>query len=108
MYVMPSYQKKVVAAYLNSATGKAAKIGYNKYGRGYPDLSALGASYLIVVGGKWYVVAGTSASSPVVAAMVSLVNSARLAANMVSIMHRDSGPNCSVSLCIKGISSDLF
>lgn len=49
-------------------------------GRGYPDVSLLGASYITYASGGQVVLYGTSASSPLFAAMVSLVNSARKAA----------------------------
>ena len=51
----------------------------NPEGRGYPDVSLLGFNYETVIGGMNYAVSGTSASAPVFAAMVSLVNAARIA-----------------------------
>jgi hypothetical protein len=59
--------------------------GYNTIGRGYPDVSALAANYIIMVNGNLSVVYGTSASSPVVASMVSLVNAARLSIGKSSL-----------------------
>jgi len=53
--------------------------GYNINGRGYPDVALLGANYTIVVGGENVLVSGTSASAPVFAAMISLINSNRKA-----------------------------
>jgi len=53
--------------------------GYNIGGRGYPDISLLGFNYTIVVDGEYVSVSGTSASAPVFAAMVSLINANRLA-----------------------------
>lgn len=52
--------------------------GYNKNGRGIPDISLLAHNYVIVLGGNYTAVSGTSASSPVFAGMISLVNSFRL------------------------------
>lgn len=49
-------------------------------GRGYPDVSALALNYVIALAHNLTAVSGTSASSPVVAGMISLVNSARVAA----------------------------
>jgi subtilase family serine protease len=52
--------------------------GYSSEGRGIPDISLFGHNYVIVVDGNYAVVDGTSASSPVMAAMISLMNSNRL------------------------------
>ena len=46
---------------------------------GYPDISLLGVKYIVSINGSFYPLDGTSASCPVAASMVSLVNSARLA-----------------------------
>jgi len=75
------WQKGAVENYKNTNSGKKAfqSIPYTP-GRGYPDLSLLGNSYLIQVGTQAYGVSGTSASAPVFAGMVSLVNAGRLAA----------------------------
>ena len=54
-------------------------------GRGYPDVSLLGNAYIIYAGGKPISLSGTSASSPVFAAMVSLVNAARKKAGKSSL-----------------------
>ncbi len=40
---------------------------------------ANGARYIVAIGGAWYYVYGTSASSPVVGAIITLINDARLA-----------------------------
>jgi tripeptidyl-peptidase I len=77
-YDAPSWQTDTITNYFKVAT--RAKTGYDTNGRGYPDISLAGLNYEVVVGGKTYAVSGTSASSPSVAAMVSLVNAARLAA----------------------------
>ena len=44
---------------------------------GYPDISLLGVKYVVAINGSFYPLDGTSAASPVAAAMVSLVNSQR-------------------------------
>jgi len=60
---------------------------YNNDGksRGFPDVSANGANYVIAIGGKFATVYGTSASSPVFASMISLINDARLAQGKNSV-----------------------
>ncbi|KAK4213380.1 tripeptidyl-peptidase [Rhypophila decipiens] len=50
----------------------------NITGRAIPDISAVGAGYQIRYGGRIIEVLGTSASTPVVAAMIALVNDKRL------------------------------
>ena len=56
---------------------------YNNTGRGYPDVAALGGTqnpYCITAGGNVVGVAGTSAASPVTAAVFALLNGIRLGA----------------------------
>ena len=87
-YKRPSWQDLSVATYSsNMATSKSIPTtGYNKTGRGYPDLSLAGYGYLVRVpdasgpNGKYLTIAGTSASCSVAAAMFSNINAARIAA----------------------------
>ena len=58
-----------MSAYLSSSQGQAAASGYNPAGRGYPDLSFIGVNYPVVISGRTYTMCGTSASTPVAAAM---------------------------------------
>ena len=77
----PSYQTDAVAGYFSGLPAtETPAAGYVATGRGYPDISSAGLNYEVVIGGKTYQVSGTSASSPVIAGMVSLVNADRLAA----------------------------
>ena len=59
----PSWQAAVVDAYLSSVlnTPHQPVGGYNSMGRGYPDISAAGLHYQVVIGGVSYHVSGTSA-----------------------------------------------
>ncbi len=84
---MPSYQAEAVNGYLSSVAGtpKEPSRGFNRAGRGYPDISALAYNYVVAIDKKFYGVSGTSASSPVFAGMVSLVNSARIAAGKSAV-----------------------
>jgi tripeptidyl-peptidase-1 len=82
-FAIPSYQADAVSAYKSSATMPPAAL-YNNTGRGYPDVSALGGQvnpYCVVTGGRYGGVAGTSASSPVVAGVFARLNGLRLAAS---------------------------
>lgn len=81
VFPMPSYQKAAVARYFKDHKPSYTSTQYNNSmtTRGFPDISANGANYVVPVGGHWYRVFGTSASSPVVGAIVTLLNDARLA-----------------------------
>lgn len=48
---------------------------FNRQGRSYPDISCWSSFVYVVISGSIYPIAGTSVSSPVFAAMVSLTNS---------------------------------
>jgi tripeptidyl-peptidase I len=75
---MPSYQSDSVVPYIDYIQANyAAAVGYSSIGRGYPDVSLLGHSYYVVANGQNVSVDGTSASSPVFAAFISLANSDR-------------------------------
>jgi len=60
---------------------------YNDSGnaRAYPDISANGAFFLVVMDSEFHLVFGTSASAPVVASMITLINDARITAGKKSI-----------------------
>jgi len=73
----PAYQATAVSNYLNSVSGKIVS-GYPTTGRGSPDVAAMGHAYAITIGGNWELVSGTSASAPVFAGMVTLINDYRL------------------------------
>jgi tripeptidyl-peptidase-1 len=77
LYYMPDWQASFVNSYL-STYNKTMYAGYNVGGRGIPDVTLFGHSYLVVDAGNFSVVDGTSASSPVMGAFASLVNSFRL------------------------------
>ena len=79
-----SQQKAVVKKYLQTPPTKAYP-GYSTTGRGYPDVSLAGHNYLIIDGGLLYRVDGTSASTPTVAGMITLINAARRAAGLSTV-----------------------
>lgn len=56
-----------------------ARTLYRLACRGYPDVSAAGHNYVVVVGGKTSTIGGTSASAPALAGMISLMNERLLA-----------------------------
>jgi len=84
----PSYQSKVVGQYLSmsNATGEMPpSSAYAANGRGYPDVAVLGHNYYITAGGQSLIVSGTSASSPVFAAMITIANSRRMNAGKATL-----------------------
>ncbi|TFY61990.1 hypothetical protein EVJ58_g4155 [Rhodofomes roseus] len=80
VFPMPSYQAAAVEHYLANYPPGYPDGTYNTSGsRAYPDISANGANYVVAVQGEYYLVYGTSCSSPVSAAIFSAINDARLA-----------------------------
>lgn len=53
--------------------------------RGLPDISANGANYVVAVDGQFALVYGTSASSPTLGSILTLINEERLNAGKSSI-----------------------
>ncbi|KAH7908105.1 peptidase S8/S53 domain-containing protein [Hygrophoropsis aurantiaca] len=80
-FAMPDYQRDAVSAYLKDYPPAYPADIWNSTGvsRAFPDLSANGANYVIASNGVFQLVSGTSASSPVVAAMLTMINDARIA-----------------------------
>jgi tripeptidyl-peptidase-1 len=81
---IPAYQADAVAAYKARSDANLPDQAYwNNTGRGYPDVAALGGQktgYCVKGSLAWTGVAGTSASSPVVAGIFAKLNGLRLAA----------------------------
>ncbi|KAF9557637.1 subtilisin-like protein [Agrocybe pediades] len=78
----PSYQEKSVNSYLSflRRTDPKKLQNFNVKGRAYPDLSANANSFLDIANGTISIDSGTSGATPTVAAIITLVNDARLAA----------------------------
>jgi tripeptidyl-peptidase-1 len=74
----PSWQDAAVKAYLSSGVKLPSAQYYSAGNRAFPDVSANGHSYLIAINQQLEQVDGTSASSPVWAAVISLLNDVRL------------------------------
>uniref|UniRef100_A0A0W0G632 tripeptidyl-peptidase II n=1 Tax=Moniliophthora roreri TaxID=221103 RepID=A0A0W0G632_MONRR len=81
IFSIPAYQENHVAEYMKNTNLSFSGSHYNSTGksRAFPDLSANGANYIISVSGTFHRVFGTSASAPVVGAMISMINDARIA-----------------------------
>lgn len=79
IFAQPSYQADIVNGWLkNDQTHQGQNPYFNASGRAYPDISALATNYPIVVNGGTTGVMGTSASAPVFAGIIQLLNSDRL------------------------------
>lgn len=90
IYLTPDYQKDAVGKYLlrhnpnyfayNTSDGKIppASGKYNRGGRGYPDIAALGDNGLVVSGQEIYLSGGTSMSAPIIGAIFTRINEQRL------------------------------
>ncbi|RDW68183.1 hypothetical protein BP6252_09579 [Coleophoma cylindrospora] len=73
----PTWQDKAALTYIDSLKGSHDGF-YNKSGRGIPDISAVGSRFLIGAGGFEWLQSGTSASTPVWAAIIALINDKRM------------------------------
>jgi PT repeat len=86
-YPKQDWQAAAVAKYFTTAAaaGKSPIPGYNTNGRAYPDISVMGLNYLVMYGGGWVGMAGTSAACPVMAGFISNINAARMAIGKGSV-----------------------
>mmetsp|Transcript_10297 Transcript_10297/g.15463 ORF Transcript_10297/g.15463 Transcript_10297/m.15463 type:complete len:672 (-) Transcript_10297:785-2800(-) len=87
-FAQPAWQQPTVAAYLRAANASALTTpaaGFNPRGRAYPDLALIGVNYQVMVAGKLVGMYGTSASAPVFAAFITLLNTARRAAGQPAV-----------------------
>ncbi|TRY59671.1 hypothetical protein DNTS_027407 [Danionella cerebrum] len=79
IFPMPDYQADAVGGYLNNTQSLPPETYFNTSGRAYPDMAALSDNYWVVsnrVPIPW--ISGTSASTPVVGGILSLINDQRL------------------------------
>jgi subtilase family serine protease len=82
----PSWQRSAVQSYLAKAKLPSSQY-FNASNRAFPDVSALGHEYLVFDQGFHEAVDGTSASTPVLGAMVALWNAQRAAAGKTTLGH---------------------
>lgn len=82
VFAAPEHSAGAVATYLDGDAGTPMppQSFFNRSGRPYPDVSAYGNNYLVVLDGRSVALSGTSASTPLFAALVARVNEALLAA----------------------------
>lgn len=89
VFALPSYQAGAVSSWFAKHAGMYSGVAgphsanytglFNNTGksRGYPDISANGANYVIAIDGRFSLVFGTSASSPTLGSILVLINEAR-------------------------------
>jgi tripeptidyl-peptidase-1 len=84
-----SWQDAAVTGYLNSGVKlPASGLDHGKWdrnGRAIPDVSSVGVNFQCIVGGAPQGVSGTSASTPLVAGIIGLINAARERAGKSSL-----------------------
>ena len=70
----PFWQRDAVDGYLSSGVKLPNSSNFNRNGRAYPDLSAIGHSCPTYINGIVEGVDGTSCSTPVVAGLIAIIN----------------------------------
>lgn len=76
----PSYQSTAVSTFLETGVPANFAGTFNQMGHGYPDVSLQGWNFEVISGGNISIVGGTSASTPVFASIIALINDQLLAA----------------------------
>ena len=74
------YQNYLVTSFLNSSSSLPPSEYFNSSGQGYADIATIGWNQLVVWGGVFFPIGGTSASGPVAAGLFALINDALLSA----------------------------
>lgn len=85
IFPAPDFQSANTSAYIANHVDADYDGKYNKDGRGYPDVSMLGKNLDIIYKGDYYLAEGTSASSPIFAALIAQINDMRAASNKTSL-----------------------
>ncbi|KAK3386632.1 peptidase S8/S53 domain-containing protein [Podospora didyma] len=75
-HAQPKWQTTAVAPYL-AKIGNTYSAYFNSSGRAIPDVSAQGSNFAVIDKGYFSLLSGTSASAPVFAGIIALLNSAR-------------------------------
>ncbi len=83
-FAAPDYQANAIASY-KSKTQLPPADHFNASGRVTPDVAAAATNFQLLTKGAWGCLSGTSASTPVFAGMVSLVNDALVGAGKPTV-----------------------
>lgn len=84
-FARPKYQAEAVQAYLDSHVPQLPSETFNRSGRAYPDVSAVAVNLTVFVDISLEYVGGTSASTPLWASLITLVNEKRLAVGKATV-----------------------
>ncbi|KAJ6482730.1 subtilisin-like protein [Mycena sanguinolenta] len=79
-FPMPMYQSAAVNTFVQNGIPPTLNLTFNASGRGYPDVALQGFNFQIVNKGDVETISGTSASAPLFASIIALVNDQLLAA----------------------------
>lgn len=93
VFPAPSYQQKAISTYFDhrhegahiASLQKNGFFNTTRIGRGFPDVSTLASTYLVYIEGVLETVYGTSASAPVFASIIALINNERLNAGKPTV-----------------------
>ncbi|KAL8417217.1 hypothetical protein RB596_007367 [Gaeumannomyces avenae] len=87
VFAAPAYQTRALREYFGNSTPPYGPDRFNnsRAVRGFPDVSANGANYVVAVDGNFTLSYGTSASAPVFASMLTLINEKRMAAGKSAV-----------------------
>ncbi|CAD6504479.1 BgTH12-06208 [Blumeria graminis f. sp. triticale] len=77
IFPRPAYQDQAVTTYLDNADPSFTPY-FNLSGRAYPDIAAQGVNFHVFVRGNNVLESGTSASTPIMAAIIALLNGDRI------------------------------
>ncbi|KAF7191511.1 Tripeptidyl-peptidase SED1 [Pseudocercospora fuligena] len=90
VFPAPAYQHSAVSQYRREQAHHLNNLDQEGFdpddnGRGFPDLSVMAYGYLIAMYNETQVVHGTSASAPVFASMIAMINNERLHAGKSTV-----------------------
>ena len=81
VFEMPAFQSQAVSRYFEGSAApqySARQFNNSRQARGFPDVSANGANYGIILNGSLQMSFGTSASAPTFGAVVTMINQERM------------------------------
>ncbi|KAI0927799.1 hypothetical protein AcW1_005225 [Taiwanofungus camphoratus] len=76
---VPDYQSSAVSSFLSNLGSTNSGL-YNSSGRGFPDVSAQGVSFIVAEDAEFWLLDGTSCASPTFASVIALINDKLIAA----------------------------
>jgi tripeptidyl-peptidase-1 len=87
VFPMPSYQSSAVASYFSSHKPSYSATQYNNSEtvRGYPDVAANGANFVVALDGSLVLLYGTSCSAPTFGSVITLINEQRVSAGKSAV-----------------------